>query len=276
MLPPMVEPVGFHTTICMFIKKGSRVYNSEYGFGTALTDEENHIGAVVKFDRENKNLLSAKEISFEMAGDLDYFFESLYLNFCSHLDKDYAKKLFGICYSQGNSIIYKLYGLDNIEVSVVNQNKSDNKDNNKNTFKNSQFVPSKDFVDKVIKDKKKTENMTIKDFAKEKENNMDNLSSYDATLKKQENKDKTCKNDSCTCKNKDNKSCDNNVKYIFVSKDNKELIYGNKEEVADFLWNKKDADEVINETDDIEDFDVYKITGNIEKVPLQKTVKFSI
>ena len=255
----------------MFIKKGSRVYNDVYGFGTALTDEENHIGAVVKFDRENKNLLSAKEISFEMAGDLDYFFESLYLNFCSHLDKDYAKKLFGICYSQGNSIIYKLYGIDNIEVKIVNQN--NNNDNNKNTFKNSQFDASKDFVDKVIKDKKKTENMTIKDFAKEKENNMDNLSGYDATLKKQENKDKTCKNDSCACKNKDNNKKET---YIFVSKDNKELIYGNKEEVADFLWNRKDADEVINETDDIEDFDVYKITGNIEKVPLKKTVKFSI
>ena len=253
----------------MFIKKGSRIYNSEYGFGTALTDEENHIGAVVKFDRENKNLLSAKEISFEMAGDLDYFFESLYLNFCSHLDKDYAKKLFGICYSQGNSIIYKLYGLDNIEVKIVNQN------NNKNTFKNSQFDASRDFVDKVIKDKKKTENMTIKDFAKEKENNMDNLSGYDATLKKQENKDKPCNNDSCACKN--NKDKDNKKEtYIFVSKDNKELIYGNKEEVADFLWNRKDADEVINETEDIEDFDVYKITGNVEKVPLKKTVKFSI
>lgn len=268
----------------MFIKNGSRVYNYEYGFGTALTDEENHVGAVVKFDKENKNLLSAKEISFEMAGDLDYFFESLYLNFCSHLDKDYAKKLFGVCYSQGNSIIYKLYGLDNIEVKIVNQNndKNNNKDSNKNTFKNSQFDESKDFVDKVIKDKKKTENMTIKDFAKEKENNMDNLCGYDATLKK-ENKDKpckndSCKNDSCACKNKDkdNKSCDNNVKYIFVSKDNKELIYGNKEEVADFLWNRKDADEVINKTDDIEDFEVYKITGNVEKVPLKKTVKFSI
>ena len=251
----------------MFIKKGSRVYSDVYGFGTALTDEENHIGAVVKFDKENKNLLSA----------LDYFFEILYLNFCSHLDKDYAKKLFGVCYSQGNSIIYKLYGLDNIEVKIVNQNKNNNKDSNKNTFKNSQFDESKDFVDKVIKDKKKTENMTIKDFAKEKENNMDNLYGYDATLKK-ENKDKPCKNDSCACKNKDkdNKSCDNNVKYIFVSKDNKELIYGNKEEVADFLWNRKDADEVINETDDIEDFEVYKITGNIEKVSLKKTVKFSL
>lgn len=253
----------------MFFKKGSRVYNSEYGFGTALTDEENHIGAVVKFDKENKNLLYAKEISFIMAGDLDYFFESLY-NI-----KDYAKKLFGVCYSQGNSITYKLYGLDDIEVKIVNQNKNNN--NDKNTFKNSQFDESKDFVDKVIKDKKKTENMTIKDFAKEKENNMDNLCGYDATLKK-ENKDKPCKNDSCACKNKDkdNKSCDNNVKYIFVSKDNKELIYGNKEEVADFLWNRKDADEVINETDDIGDFDVYKITGNIEKVHLKKTVKFSI
>ena len=261
--------------INMFIKKGNRVYSDVYGIGTAFTDEENHIGAVVKFDRENKNLLSVKDISLEMAGDLDYFFESLYLNFCSHLDKDYAKKLFGICYSKDNEITYKLYGLDNIEVNIVNQNK--NNDNNKNTFKNSQFDPSKDFVDKVIKDKKKTENMTIKDFAKEKENNMDNLYGYDATLKK-DNKDNPCKNVSCACKNKDkdNKSCDNNVKYIFVSKDNRELIYGNKEEVADFLWNRKDADEVINETDDIEEFEIYKITGNVEKVPLKKIVKFSI
>ena len=263
----------------MFIKKGSRVYNSEYGFGTALTDEENHIGAVVKFDKENEHLASAKEISFIMAGDLDYMFERFYLKSFLYLDNynsQYTKKLFGICYSKDNEITYRLYGIDNIEVKIVNQNS--NKDSNKNTFKNSQFDASKDFVDKVIKDKKKTENMTIKDFAKEKENNMDNLSGYDATLKKQENEDKHCKNDSCACKNKnkDNKSCDNNVKYIFVSKDNKELIYGNKEEVADFLWNRKDADEVINETDDIEDFDVYKITGNIEKVSLKKTVKFSL
>ena len=265
----------------MFIKKGSRVYNDVYGMGTALTDEENHIGAVVKFDRENKNLLSAKEISFIITGDLDYMFERFYLKsflYLNDYNPQYTKKLLGICYSKDNEITYKLYGLDNIEVNIVNHN--NNKDNNKNTFKNSQFDASKDFVDKVIKDKKKTENMTIKDFAKEKENNMDNLYGYDATLKKQENKDKPCNNDSCACKNKnknkDNKSCDNNVKYIFVSKDNKELIYGNKEEVADFLWNRKDADEVINETDDIEDFDVYKITGNIEKVPLKKTVKFSI
>lgn len=266
----------------MFIKKGSRVYNSEYGFGTALTDEEKHIGAVVKFDNENEHLVSAKEISFIMTGDLDYMFERFYLKYFFDLDgynSQYTKKLLGICYSKDNEITYKLYGIDNIEVKVVNQNKDNNKDKNKdnNTFKNSQFDASKDFVDKVIKDKKKTENMTIKDFAKEKENNMDNLSGYDATLKK-DNKDKPCKNDSCTCKNKnkDNKSCDNTVKYIFVSKDNKELIYGNKEEVVDFLWNRKDADEVINETDDIEDFDIYKITGNVEKVPLKKTVKFSI
>ena len=256
----------------MFIKKGSRVYNDAYGFGTALTDEENHIGAVVKFDRENKNLLSAKEIYFEMAFERFYLKSFFYLDGYNSL---YTKKLFGVCYSKDNEITYKLYGIDNIEVKIVNQNKNNNKD--KNTFKNSQFDESKDFVDKVIKDKKKTETMTIKDFAKEKENNMDNLYGYDATLKKQENKDKPCKNVSCACKNNNNdKSCDNNVKYIFVNKDNKELIYGNKEEVADFLWNRKDADEVINETDDIEDFDVYKITGNVEKVPLKKTVKFSI
>ena len=263
----------------MFIKKGSRVYSDVYGFGTALTDEENHVGAVVKFDKENEHLASAKEISFIITGDLDYMFERFYLKsflYLNDYNPQYTKKLLGICYSKDNEITYKMYGIDNIEVKLVNQNS--NKDSNKNTFKNSQFDASKDFVDKVIKDKKKTENMTIKDFAKEKENNMDNLYGYDATLKKQENKDKPCNNDSCACKNKnkDNKSCDNNAKYIFVSKDNKELIYGNNEEVADFLWNRKDADEVINETDDIEDFDVYKITGNIEKVPLKKTVKFSI
>lgn len=213
-----------------------------------------------------------------MEGDLDYMFERFYLKsflYLNDYNPQHTKKLFGVCYSKDNEITYKLYGIDNIEVKPVNQN--NDKNSNKNTFKNSQFDGFKDFVDKVIKDKKKTENMTIKDFAKEKENNMDNLYGYDATLKK-ENKDKPCKNDSCACKNKnkDNKSCDNNVKYIFVSKDNKELIYGNKEEVADFLWNRKDADEVINETDDIEDFEVYKITGNVEKVPLKKTVKFSL
>ena len=254
----------------MFIKKGNRVYSDVYGMGTALTDEENHIGAVVKFDRENKNLLSAKEISFILAGDSDYMFERFYLKSFLYLNgynSQYTKKLLGICYSKDNEITYKLYGIDNIGVKVVNQNK--NKNNDKNTFKNSQFDASKDFVDKVIKDKKKTENMTIKDFAKEKENNMDNLSSYDSTLKK-DSKDKPCKNDSCACKNK------NNVKYIFVSKDNKELIYGNKNGVTDFLWDKEEVDDILNEQEDIENFDIYKITGNIEKVTLKKTVKFSI
>ena len=257
----------------MFIKKGSRVYNDAYGFGTAITDEENHIGAVVKFDKENEHLLSAKEISFimTMTRDFDYMFERFYLKsflYLNDYNPQYTKKLLGICYSKDNEITYKLYGIDNIEVKPVN------KDSNKNTFKNSQFDESKDFVDKVIKDKKKTENMTIKDFAKEKENNMDNLYGYDATLKKQESKDKPCKNDSCACKNKDK---DNKKEtYIFVSKDNRELIYGNKNGVIDFLWDKEDVDDILNEQEDIEDFDVYKITGNIEKVPLKKTVKFSI
>ena len=102
--------------------------------------------------------------------------------------------------------------------------------------------------------------MTIKDFAKEKENNMENFYDYDSTLKKQENKDKSC----------------DNVKYIFVSKDNRELIYGNKNGVTDFLWNKADVYDILNEQEDIEDFDIYKITGNVEKVPLKKIVKFSI
>ena len=261
----------------MFIKKGSRVYSDVYGMGTAITDESEIFGSIVKFDKENEHLFSAKDAYSIVDQELeDFMFTTIELKLYANMlkfDSLWAKKNYGVCYLKGNSPKQKLYGFENIEVKMFNKDKN----SYKNTFKNSQFDASKDFVDKVIKDKKKTENMTIKDFAKEKENNMDNLSGYDATLKK-DNKDKPCKNDSCTCKNKnkDNKSCDNNVKYIFVSKDNRELIYGNKEEVADFLWNRKDADEVINETDDIEDFDVYKITGNVEKVPLKKTVKFSI
>ena len=261
----------------MFIKKGNRVYSDVYGMGTAITDEGNIIGAVVKFDKENEHLFSMKDACSIVERELgDFTFTTIELKFYDKmckLDLLYTKKCYGVCYLKGNNPKEKLYDFTNIEVKMFNKDK----DNYKNTFKNSQFDKSKDFVDKVIKDKKKTENMTIKDFAKEKENNMDNLYSYDATLKKQENKDKPCKNDSCACKNKDkdNKPCDN-VKYIFVSKDNRELIYGNKNEVTDFLWDKEDVDDILNEQEDIEDFDVYKITGNIEKVPLKKTVKFSI
>lgn len=266
----------------MFIKKGNRVYSDVYGMGTAITDESKVVGAIVKFDKENEHLFSAEDAySIVGQGLGEFMFTTIELKLYANMlkfDSLWAKKNYGVCHLKSNNTKQKLYSFENIEVKMFNKDK----DSYKNTFKNSQFDASKDFVDKVIKDKKKTENMTIKDFAKEKENNMDNLCGYDATLKK-ENKDKpckndSCKNDSCACKNKDkdNKSCDNNVKYIFVNKDNKELIYGNKEEVADFLWNRKDADEVINETDDIEDFDVYKITGNVEKVPLKKTVKFSI
>ena len=261
----------------MFIKKGNRVYSDVYGMGTAITDESEVVGALVKFDKENEHLFSAEDAYFIIERELDDFtFTTINVKSYYNLlkfDSLWVKKNYGVCYLKGNNPKQKLYSFDNIEVKKFNKDK----DSYKNTFKNSQFDKSKDFVDKVIKDKQKTDNTTIKDFAKEKENSMENLHSYDATLKKY-NKDKPCKNDSCACKNKnkDNKSCDNNVKYIFVSKDNKELIYGNKEEVADFLWNRKDADEVINETDDIEGFDVYKITGNIEKVSLKKTVKFSI
>ncbi len=261
----------------MFIKKGSRVYNSEYGFGTALTDEENHIGAVVKFNNENEHLASMKEISFIMAGDLDYMFERFYLKSFLYLDNynsQYTKKLFGICYSKDNEITYRLYGIDNIEVKIVNQNQNNN--TNKDTFKNSQFNASKDFVDKVIDNKQKEENMTIKDFAKEKENNMDNLYGYDATLKKQENKDKPCKNDSCACKNKSNDKDNKKEIYFFVHKDNKELIFGNGNGISDFFWNRTDVDTIIDVMEDIENYDIYKITGNVEKVPLKNTVKFSI
>ena len=267
----------------MFIKKGNRVYSDVYGMGTAITDESEIFGSIVKFDKENEHLFSAKDAYSIVDRELeDFMFTTIELKLYANMlkfDSLWAKKNYGVCRLKGNNPKQKLYSFENIEVKMFNKDK----DSYKNTFKNSQFDASKDFVDKVIKDKKKAETTTIKDFAKEKENSMDNLSSYDATLKKQENKNKPCKNESCACnnknkdnKNKDNKSCDNNVKYIFVSKDSKELIYGNKEEVADFLWNIKDADEVINETDDIEDFDVYKITGNVEKVPLKKTVKFSI
>lgn len=258
----------------MFIKKGNRVYSDVYGMGTAITDESEIFGFIVKFDKENEHLFSAKDAYSIVDQELeDFMFTTIELKLYANMlkfDSLWAKKNYGVCHLKGNNPKQKLYSFENIEVKMFNKDK----DSNKNTFKNSQFDASKDFVDKVIKDKKKTETMTVKDFAKEKENNMDNLYGYDATLKKQENKDKPCKNDSCTCKNKDK---DNKKEtYIFVSKDNKELIYGNKNGVTDFLWNRKYANEVINETNDIEDFDVYKITGNIEKVPLKKTVKFSL
>lgn len=258
----------------MFIKKGNRVYSDVYGMGTAITDESEIFGSIVKFDKENEHLFSAKDAYSIVDQELeDFMFTTIELKLYANMlkfDSLWAKKNYGVCHLKGNNPKQKLYSFENIEVKMFNKDK----DSNKNTFKNSQFDASKDFVDKVIKDKKKTETMTVKDFAKEKENNMDNLYGYDATLKKQENKDKPCKNDSCTCKNKDK---DNKKEtYIFVSKDNKELIYGNKNGVTDFLWNRKYANEVINETNDIEDFDVYKITGNIEKVPLKKTVKFSL
>ena len=245
----------------MFIKKGNRVYSDVYGMGTAITDESKVVGAIVKFDKENEHLFSAEDAySIVGQGLGEFMFTTINVKFYDNLlkfDSLWTKKNYGVCHLKGNSPKQKLYSFDNIEVKMFNKDK----DNYKNTFKNSQFDKSKDFVDKVIKNKQKTDNTTIKDFAKEKENNMDSLYSYDATLKKQESKDKPC---------------DNNVKYIFVSKDRRELIYGNKNGVADFLWDKEDVDDILNEQEDIEDFEVYKITGNIEKVPLKKTVKFSI
>jgi len=245
----------------MFIKKGNRVYSDVYGMGTAISDEGNIIGAVVKFDKENEHLFSMKDAYSIVERELgDFMFTTIELKFYDKmckLDLLYTKKCYGVCYLKGNNPKEKLYGFTNIEVKMFNKDK----ENYKNTFKNSQFDKSKDFVDKVIKNKQKTDNTTIKDFAKEKENNMDSLYRYDSTLKKQESKDKPC---------------DNNVKYIFVSKDRRELIYGNKNGVADFLWDKEDIDDILNEQEDIEDFDIYKITGNIEKVPLKKTVKFSL
>ena len=245
----------------MFIKKGNRVYSNVYGMGTAITDENGVAGAIVKFDKENEHLFSAEDAySIVGQGLGEFMFTTINVKFYDNLlkfDSVWTKKNYGVCYLKGNKPKQKLYSFDNIEVKMFNKDK----DSYKNTFKNSLFDKSKDFVDKVIKNKQKTDNTTIKDFAKEKENNMDSLYGYDSTLKKQENKDKPC---------------NNNGKYIFVSKDRRELIYGNKNGVADFLWNKEDVDDILNEQDDIEDFDVYKITGNIEKVPLKKTVKFSI
>ena len=245
----------------MFIKKGNRVYSDVYGMGTAITDESKFVGAIVKFDKENEHLFSAEDAYFIIERELDDFtFTTINVKLYDNLlkfDSLWTKKNYGVCHLKGNSPKQKLCSFENIEVKIFNKEK----ESYKNTFKNSQFDKSKDFVDKVIKDKKKTENTTIKDFAKEKENNMENLYNYDSTLKKQESKDKPC---------------DKNVKYIFVSKDNRELIYGNKNGVADFLWDKEDIDDILNEQEDIEDFEVYKITGNTEKVPLKKTVKFSI
>ena len=52
----------------MFIKKGNRVYSDVYGFGTAITDENKIVGAIVKFDKENEHLFSTEDVYFTITG----------------------------------------------------------------------------------------------------------------------------------------------------------------------------------------------------------------
>ena len=235
----------------MLIKKGTRVYNVNYGIGTAITNETELIGAVVKFDTENENLFSAKDIRLMTPNSC----LSLYLGFLSYLDEDYSqpKKLFGICYLYGNCP--ELWNIKNIVVKDF--------DKEKEIYMNKYNSNSKDVMDKVMKDKKKTESNSVKDFAKEKENKMENLYKYDPTLK-------DCKSNGCSCNNKVEM-------YMFINKDTKELLFGNK---GEYLWDKSDALDVINELVgdgvNIEEYDIVKVTGKAERVEVKKTVKYSI
>ena len=137
----------------MFIKKGNRVYSNVYGMGTAITDESEVAGAIVKFDKENERLFSAEDAYFIIERELDDFtFTTINVKFYDNLlkfDSLWVKKNYGVCYLKGNKPKQKLYSFENIEVKMFNKDK----DSYKNTFKNSQFDKSKDFVDKVIKDK---------------------------------------------------------------------------------------------------------------------------
>ena len=82
----------------MYIKTGDVVYNEEFGYGVALLDEGEHVGAVVKFDVPNKNLIS-----------LSYIFDCLYgltdelqyiINLFGKLKEGNDK--YGMCTLEGN------------------------------------------------------------------------------------------------------------------------------------------------------------------------------
>ena len=95
----------------MYIKTGDVVYNEEFGYGVALLDESEHVGAVVKFDVSNKNLISLYYIFdclYGLTGELQYVFGKL---------KEGNDK-YGMCTLEGNEK-EKIKGITYIEVTVV-------------------------------------------------------------------------------------------------------------------------------------------------------------
>lgn len=123
----------------MYIKTGDVVYNEEFGYGVALLDESEHVGAVVKFDTPNKNLVSLSHIFdclYGLTDEVSYII-NLFGNIRAGNDK------YGMCTLEGNEK-EKIKGITYIEVTVV--------DNNKNKDKTLS-----DVVDDVVKKKQKKE-----------------------------------------------------------------------------------------------------------------------
>lgn len=106
----------------MYIKTGDVVYNEEFGYGVALLDESEHVGAVVKFDVPNKNLISLSYIFgclYGLTDEISYII-NLFGNIGAGNDK------YGMCTLEGNKK-EKINGITYIEVKVVDNNKKKDK-----------------------------------------------------------------------------------------------------------------------------------------------------
>ena len=106
----------------MYIKTGDVVYNEEFGYGVALLDESEHVGAIVKFDVPNKNLISLSYIFdclYGLTGELQYI-----INLFGKLKEGNDK--YGMCTLEGNEK-EKIKGITYIEVTVVYNNKKKDK-----------------------------------------------------------------------------------------------------------------------------------------------------
>lgn len=106
----------------MYIKTGDVVYSKEFGYGVALLDESEHVGAVVKFDTPNKNLVS-----------LSYIFDCLYgltdetsyiVNLFGSIKAGNGR--YGMCTLEGNKK-EKIKGITYIEVTVKDNNEKKDK-----------------------------------------------------------------------------------------------------------------------------------------------------
>ena len=106
----------------MYIKTGDVVYNEEFGYGVALLDESECFGAIVKFDKPNKNLIS-----------LSCIFNCLYglteeISYINNLFKrvETSNNKYGVCTLEGTEK-EKIKGITYISVTVVDNNKKKDK-----------------------------------------------------------------------------------------------------------------------------------------------------